>query len=842
MATTPRKTFPELQALSAPLVDSDVVAVYRAPGPAKRTTASVLKTYAQTGLGTMATQNANAVAITGGSITGITDLAVADGGTGASDASGARTNLGLVIGTNVQAYDPDLTTWASITPGTGVGTALAVNVGSAGAFTTFDGAGGTPSSLTLTNATGLPVGTGISGLGTGVATALAVNVGSAGAFLTSTEVAASTGAALVGTIQAGTGAAARTVQAKLRDAISVKDFGATGDGSNDDTTAIQAAIDSAIALGRALYFPAGTYKTGALTINPTANLSYATTFRAGITIFGEGQGKTIFDMIGTAAPLFDVYTGTAYKFILGSTFEGFTIRSSTAAATWAGMRFTSINQLKISDVHIQSARSYGIKFVCAAGDSDAPIMVSMENVRIDQAAGWGIDAQSASGFNELSYVHMDTCFIQECGTAAVGTPTSGGMTWKGQVLTMRACAFTINENVALYIPGGSGLANTVDIAASTFENNKLRHIYCTGLDGFKARNIQIYNSVVGYEATTSVEFDGASNTIRGVDIDGVVLRAGSTNTPYTAFKLSGANAQISTCRVRNVIWQVFGTSGQSRFVGWQFDAVPQQCQLVMASTTSLLFRPNYYQPSGGNKTPFRRRYSSAGNSADGEWVALEISSLNLAPSTGTEAGGALAVSTTYNVYLKEIANVATLFASTTAPSSDFATEPAGSRQGYMVKSDDGTALWLGRVRTDSAGVFETANIGWLNPQAIPSPDGSTAWQWFSSADRRIYIKNSAVLPSSIADATYSYVPNAEYGTTWNPGNIASGAQESVVLASGVTAAVGDYVSASADTALSGLHLWAEVTASNTITWYLSNLTGSAVDLGSMTVRGLVTRR
>ena len=57
--------------------------------------------------------------------------------------------------------------------GTGVATALAVNVGSAGAFVTFNGALGTPSSATLTNATGLPVSTGISGLGAGIATFLA---------------------------------------------------------------------------------------------------------------------------------------------------------------------------------------------------------------------------------------------------------------------------------------------------------------------------------------------------------------------------------------------------------------------------------------------------------------------------------------------------------------------------------------------------------------------------------------------------------------------------------------------------------------------------------------------
>ena len=45
-----------------------------------------------------------------------TDVAVTAGGTGASTAADARTNLGLAIGTNVQAYDADLTTYAGITP------------------------------------------------------------------------------------------------------------------------------------------------------------------------------------------------------------------------------------------------------------------------------------------------------------------------------------------------------------------------------------------------------------------------------------------------------------------------------------------------------------------------------------------------------------------------------------------------------------------------------------------------------------------------------------------------------------------------------------------------------
>jgi microcystin-dependent protein len=66
------------------------------------------------GLGSISTQASNNVTITGGSITGITDLAVADGGTGASTAANARTNLGLAIGTDVQAQDAELSAIAGL--------------------------------------------------------------------------------------------------------------------------------------------------------------------------------------------------------------------------------------------------------------------------------------------------------------------------------------------------------------------------------------------------------------------------------------------------------------------------------------------------------------------------------------------------------------------------------------------------------------------------------------------------------------------------------------------------------------------------------------------------------
>jgi len=91
------------------------------------------------GLGSIATQSAASVSITGGSVTGITDLAVADGGTGASTAAAARTSLGLVIGTDVQAEDAGLTSIAGLT--TAADTMIYTTLADTYATTTLTSAG-----------------------------------------------------------------------------------------------------------------------------------------------------------------------------------------------------------------------------------------------------------------------------------------------------------------------------------------------------------------------------------------------------------------------------------------------------------------------------------------------------------------------------------------------------------------------------------------------------------------------------------------------------------------------------------------------------------------------------
>lgn len=72
--------------------------------------------------------------------------------------------------------------------------------------------------------------------------------------------------------QGGTGSTVRNLGEKLRESVSVKDFGAVGDGVTDDTAAIQAAVTYAYAqLGHCVYFPTGTYlMSSTITMGNTA--------------------------------------------------------------------------------------------------------------------------------------------------------------------------------------------------------------------------------------------------------------------------------------------------------------------------------------------------------------------------------------------------------------------------------------------------------------------------------------------------------------------------------------------------------------------------------------------
>lgn len=79
-------------------------------------------------------------------------------------------------------------------------------------------------------------------------------------------------------IPAGAGAAPRSMQDKLAEGVSVKDFGAVGDGIADDTLAVQAALAAA----QTVFVPAGTYR-----ISQPIDIGFAQR------LYGAGQGSTL---------------------------------------------------------------------------------------------------------------------------------------------------------------------------------------------------------------------------------------------------------------------------------------------------------------------------------------------------------------------------------------------------------------------------------------------------------------------------------------------------------------------------------------------------------------------
>jgi parallel beta-helix repeat protein len=86
--------------------------------------------------------------------------------------------------------------------------------------------------------------------------------------------AASTGSSLIGYNQGTSGAVTTTVQARLQQTISIKDFGAACNGTTDDTTAVQLAISSLGSTNVSLFIPGPTKISSSVTFNANTQLNF----------------------------------------------------------------------------------------------------------------------------------------------------------------------------------------------------------------------------------------------------------------------------------------------------------------------------------------------------------------------------------------------------------------------------------------------------------------------------------------------------------------------------------------------------------------------------------------
>ena len=186
-------------------------------------------------------------------------------------------------------------------------------------------------------------------------------------------------------VTGATGDVSRTVQKRLDDYVSVKDFGAAGDDSTADVVAIQRAIDELYSdtdqddtrARRTLFFPAGTYKINAsLTIPPYAHL------------VGEGPDKTIIKNSASAPAL---VTEDGDGQVYGN------IGDSSA---------TTPTQIQISNMTIRTTVAYGGLSI------DNATKVFVNNVKFQGTfVSGGTDASNSKGVTVRSTTTLPCAYI-----------------------------------------------------------------------------------------------------------------------------------------------------------------------------------------------------------------------------------------------------------------------------------------------------------------------------------------------------------------------------------------------------------------------------------------------
>ena len=161
------------------------------------------------------------------------------------------------------------------------------------------------------------------------------------------DLAASSGSSLVGYLAVGTGAVATDVQSKLRESVSVKDFGAVGDGVADDTAEINAAITAAGA-GRTVFFPAGTYLVSS-TLTQLTSQAW----------IGEGGQR--------AATIKKGFNGTLLAPGTLGTISDLNLNANGASFTGRGIHVTSGFSIRIERVRVDSSEGVSLEFADGIG-------------------------------------------------------------------------------------------------------------------------------------------------------------------------------------------------------------------------------------------------------------------------------------------------------------------------------------------------------------------------------------------------------------------------------------------------------------------------------------------
>lgn len=223
---------------------------------------------------------------------------------------------------------------------------------------------------------------------------------------------------LINFLQSGSGATTRTVQSKLRDFVSVKDFDAVGNGIADDTNAIKAAITAA-GTGT-VYFPPGTY------------LCAGQLGTVACSFIGAGRASSILIYSGSAAPFVSFgdaeYIGLRFEYSNNALTGDFT-------ATFAPSKFSKIYWGSVSNITTAAS--------CLNVNGAVQVDIEMSHLTNAVVA---LQGQKSGGFANV--IRVKECILGNYVAAAI---RDGGQGW-----VIDACGFepsTTGQTVAIDTTG-----------------------------------------------------------------------------------------------------------------------------------------------------------------------------------------------------------------------------------------------------------------------------------------------------------------------------------------------------------------------------------------------------